>query len=181
MRGFWIIILFLGLIVCIYFIAYFTRIEIREDDIYTYEGVDCYISFNETRLLSNISEIMEKNDFSYRIWFKRSSPAGTGEIIDNIDFSFNYSSSKNISGQIFNFNTANLTIKLHYYPDDHPELFKSHRTNEEAQNSSYSRYLEEKEIFEDDVEYIISIFNSEFNSNPQSVEYSQLIVHSVLG
>lgn len=156
-------------------------IKIDEKDIYSYEGVDCYISYDVNRSLSNISDVMNRHDFSYEVNYNRSSPDGTRKIVDFIRFSYNHSSPKNASGYIYNFNSDNLTIKLHYYPDDHPDREKSYKTAEEARNLTYSRYLTEKDKFEPDVDYIISIFNLEFNSSPRSVNYVQLILHSIFG
>ncbi len=155
--------------------------KIDEKDIYSYEGVDCYISFDVNRSLSNISDVMDRHDFSYEVKYNRSSPDGTRKIVDSIKFSYNYSSPKYVSGDIYNFNSDNLTIKLHYYPDDHPDREKSYKTAEEARNLTYSRYLIEKDKLEPDVDYIISIFNLEFNSSPRSVNYVQLIIHSIFG
>ena len=165
------------IIVCMSILFYPISIE-QHDIIYTYEGVDCYITFDVNQSLSNVSEIINMHGFSSEIWYKRSSPAGTGEIVDFIRFSYNYSSLKNNSGYVYNFDTDNLTIKLHYYPDDHPDREKTYKTEEEARSLTYSRYLKEKLKFEPDVDYIISIFDLKLNSNPRSVDFVQLIEYS---
>jgi hypothetical protein len=177
MKNVLIFIMFSGIIVCLIIASLLFRLDIGGDDAYRYEGVDSYIVYNETRSMSNITLIMDNYGFSYTEWYQRASPEGSGEIIDYIYFSFNYSTSKNISGQIYNFNSDNLTIKLHYYPDDHPDQYRAYQTYEKAKNSSHLRYLDEKKAFEEDVEYIILIFNNEFDSNHESVEYEQLIMY----
>ncbi len=155
-------------------------IKIPYEDIYSYEGVDCYINLDVNSSLSNVRDIINKHGLSSEIWYNRSSPDSSGEIVDYVYFSFNYSSTKNISGYIYNFDTENLTIKLHYYPDEHPDRYKTYKTADEARNATNSRYLAEKNNFEPDVDFIISIFNSEFGAYPRSVDYIQLIRHNIL-
>jgi hypothetical protein len=168
------------ILVCIIISILLFPIRIDEKHSYVYLGIDCYISFDINQSLSNVSGIMDKYNLSSEIRYKRASPGGTGETVDFIYFSFNFSSSKNNSGYIYNFNTDNLTIKLHYYPDEHPDLYKNYKSEEEARELTYSRYLSEKNKFEPDEEHIISIFSLEFNSNPKSVTYIQVIDHCVI-
>ena len=98
--------------------------------------------------------------------------------MDYIRFSFNYSSLKNVSACVYNFDTNNLTIKLHYYTE--VRILYTDKTKEEVRNLTYNQYISDKSKFEPDVSYIISIFNSEFESEPRSVDYIQNIRHSIL-
>lgn len=167
------------ILICIIISILLYPIRIDKKDVYAYVGIDSYISFEVNQSLFEVNDILNMYGFTSEIWYKRTSPGGTGEVVDFIDFSFNFSSSKNNSGYIYNFNTENLTFKLHYYPDDHPDKYKSYKTEEEAIQLSHSRYLAEKDKFELDVDYIISIFSFEFNSNPESVAYIQVIDHYI--
>ncbi len=172
---FWVILVILCITIVILLSIY--SIPIPQEDIYSYEGVDCYISFDINRSLSNVSDVMDRHDFSYEVKYRRAFPDGTGKIVDFIRFSYNHSSPKNVSGYIYNFNSDNLTIKLHYYREERGE----YKTAEEARNATHSQYLNDKDKFEPDVDYIISIFYLEFNSSPRSVNYVQLILHSIFG
>ncbi|UCG70202.1 MAG: hypothetical protein JSV09_04070 [Thermoplasmata archaeon] len=145
---------------------------------YEYTGIDCFLRFNVTRSLSNLTEIVERHGFTYEERYSRTSPGNQNEITDYIYFSYHHSTQKNISGYIYNFDSDNISIKLHYYPNDIMSYVD--KTAEEVRNLTYSIYLIDKNRFENDVENIIQIFEPEFNITVSSEVYVQLVEHFII-
>ena len=170
-----IILMIIGLIVAL--AAVLNQIK-TDQETYLYSGVDCYVYYNVNISLSNVSNIIDKQGFSSEIFYNRESPDDSGEILDYIKFKFNYSSIKNVSGYVYNFGSSNLTIRLYYYTNE--KIHYMDKTEEEVRSLTYNQYITDRNEFEPDVDYIISIFNLELNSKPRSVNYVQLIEHSII-
>lgn len=154
-------------------------IGIHPKDCYKYYGVDCEITFKGNQSLSNISQILDENGITLTILYNRSSPDGSGKIVDYISFSYPSGSRKNITGNVYNLNSDNITIFLRYYTED--IMSYTDKSLEEVENLTLEQFILDKERFEPFVEHIISIFSVEFDTDPILVNYERFILHGILG
>jgi len=167
------------ILIFIVLFALFTPFGFKESEGYEYRGIDCYLRFNVTRSLSNLTDIVERQGFTFGEQYNRTSPENQNEIIDYIWFSFGHSTEREIYGYIYNFDSDKISIKLHFYPDEF--ISYTDKTADEVRNLTYSTYLNDKNRFENDVDYIIQIFEHEFNVTVSSEAYVQLIEHFLIG